>query len=70
VIDGYTPPPGSPPPHAQQRSVSEGYLSAISLPVVEGRNFAASEPDRVVIVDTNVAHKYWPIWQCDRSTSA
>jgi len=60
VIDGYTPPPGSPPPHAQQRSVSEGYLSAIGLPVVEGRNFAASEPDRVVIVDTNVAHKYWP----------
>ena len=63
VIDGYTPPPGSPEPHAQQRSISEGYLPALGLPVIEGRNFAASEPERVAIVDTNVAHKYWPAGQ-------
>jgi len=63
VIDGYTPPPGSPEPHAQERSVSEGYLPALGLPVIEGRNFAASEPERVAIVDTNVAHKYWPAGQ-------
>jgi len=60
VIDGYTPPPGAPEPHAQQRSISEGYLPALGLPVIEGRNFAASEPERVAIVDTNVARKYWP----------
>ena len=63
VIDGYTPPPGSPEPHAQQRSISEGYLPALGLPVIEGRNFAASEPERVAIIDTNVAHKYWPAGQ-------
>ena len=60
VIDGYTPPPGSQEPHAQQRTVSEGYLPALGLPVVEGRNFAASEAERVAIIDTNVARKYWP----------
>jgi len=60
VIDGYTPPPGSPGPHAQQRSVSENYLSTLGLPVLEGRGFVASEPERVAIVDTNVARKYWP----------
>jgi predicted permease len=63
VIDGYTPPPGSQEPHAQQRSVSEGYLPALGLPVIEGRNFAASEPERVAIIDTNVARKYWPAGQ-------
>ncbi len=60
VIDGYTPPPGSPAPHAEQRSVNEDYLPALGIAVVEGRGFASSEPERVVIVDTNVAHKYWP----------
>ena len=63
LIDGYTEPPGSPPPHAQQRSISEGYLPALGLPVIEGRNFAANEPERVAIVDTNVARKYWPAGQ-------
>src|SRR5262249_12680068 len=60
VIDGYTQPPGSPEPHAQQRSVSDGYFAALEMPVLEGRDFAATEPDRVAIVDTNVARKYWP----------
>jgi predicted permease len=60
VIDGYTPAPGSPSPHAQQRSISADYLPALGIPVVEGRGFAASEPERVAIVDANVARKYWP----------
>jgi hypothetical protein len=38
-------------------------LPALGLPVIEGRNFAASEPERVAIVDTNVARKYWPAGQ-------
>jgi predicted permease len=63
VIDGYTPPPGAPEPHAQQRSISAGFLQALGMPIVEGRNFGASEAERVVIVDTNVARKYWPAGQ-------
>jgi predicted permease len=59
-IEGYEPPAGSPPPHGQQRSVDEQYLPALGLAPVQGRNFAATEPDRVAIVDTNVARKYWP----------
>jgi predicted permease len=62
-IDGYTRPAGAPPPHAQQRSISEGYLPALGIPLVEGRNFGAHEPDRVVVIDTNVARKYWPSGQ-------
>jgi predicted permease len=60
VVDGYEPPAGAPPPHGQQRSIDEQYLPALGIAVVQGRNFAATEPDRVAIVDTNVAHKYWP----------
>jgi predicted permease len=63
VIDGYVPPPGAPEPHAQQRSISDGYLRALGIKVVEGRNFAARETERVAIVDTNVARKYWPAGQ-------
>jgi predicted permease len=60
VVDGYEPPAGTPPPHGQQRSIDEQYLPALGIQVVQGRNFAASEPERVAIVDTNVARKYWP----------
>jgi predicted permease len=60
LIDGYTPPDGTPAPHAQHRSIDESYLLALGIPVIEGRNFAATEPEPVAIVDTNVARKYWP----------
>ena len=60
VIDGYTAPPGVAPPHAQSWSVSEGFLPALEIPVIAGRNFAATEAERVAIVDENIAQKYWP----------
>ncbi len=59
-IDGYVTPPGGSPPHAQNRSISEAYLPTLGIPVVEGRNFAATEPERVAIVDTNIAHSTGP----------
>jgi predicted permease len=59
-VEGYEPPSGTPPPHGQQRSIDEQYLPALGITAVQGRNFAAIEPDRVAIVDTNVARKYWP----------
>jgi predicted permease len=60
VVDGYTPPEGVAPPHAQQRSISEGYLPSLDIPVIRGRNFTATETELVAIVDENLANKYWP----------
>jgi putative ABC transport system permease protein len=60
VIDGYVLPEGAAPPHAQHRSIDAGYLPTLGIPVIAGRNFAATEADRVVIVDENVAARYWP----------
>jgi putative ABC transport system permease protein len=60
AIGSYVAPFAGSPPHAQNRSISEAYLPTLGIPVIEGRNFEATEPERVVIVDTNIANKYWP----------
>jgi predicted permease len=60
VIDGYVTPQGGSPPHAQHRSIDEGYFGTLDIPLLEGRNFAAHESEPVVIIDQNVADKYWP----------
>ena len=59
-VDGYTPAPGASLAGAQLRSISEGYLPSLGIPVVRGRNFAPSESERVAIVDENMASTYWP----------
>jgi predicted permease len=59
-IDGYVLPEGISPLHAQVRAIDDRYLNVLGIPVVEGRNFAAHESERVAIVDENVANKYWP----------
>jgi predicted permease len=58
VIDDYVLPEGV-SPHAQQRAIDDRYLGVLGIPVVAGRNFAAHEPERVAIVDENIANKYW-----------
>jgi predicted permease len=60
AVDGYTPPAGAAPPHAQHRAISEGFLPSLDISVVRGRNFAATEAERVALVDANLANKYWP----------
>jgi predicted permease len=60
VIENYVTPDGVAPPHAQHRSIDERYLPTLGVPLVAGRNFAAHEPEPVVIVDENLADKYWP----------
>jgi predicted permease len=60
VIDGYVIPPGGTDPHAQHRSIDERFLTTLGIPIVEGRNFAAHESAPVVIVDENLANKFWP----------
>jgi predicted permease len=59
-IDGYVVPQGASPPHAQHRSIDEGYLAALGIPIVAGRNFAPHESEPVVIIDEVFAEKYWP----------
>ena len=60
VVAGYQPAAGAPPPTAQMRSIDAGYFGALSIPVVKGRNFTASETERVAIVDESFAATYWP----------
>ena len=60
VIEGYVASQGGAPPHAQHYAIDDGYLRALGVPVVAGRNFAAHEAEPVVIVDENVAQKFWP----------
>jgi predicted permease len=60
LVDGYTPAAGAPPPAAQLRRISERYLPSLGIPVIRGRNFVATESERVAIVDENMAGTYWP----------
>jgi len=59
-IDGYEPPAGAPPVGAMLQSINDGYLPALGIPLVRGRNFAAAESERVAIVDEIFAERYWP----------
>jgi len=60
AIEGYESPEGATPPRAQFRSIDEGYLPALGLPIIEGRNFNGTERERVAIIDENLAARYWP----------
>jgi len=59
-IEGYQVPTGAAPPHANNRSIDDGYLATLGLPILAGRNFAAHEAEPVVIIDETLAAKYWP----------
>jgi putative ABC transport system permease protein len=59
-IEGYTPLGDESPPHAQQRNISEGFLSAMGIPVIRGRNFVANEAEPVAIVDELFVRRYFP----------
>jgi putative ABC transport system permease protein len=60
VVDDYEPVSNSPPPVSQLRSIDAGYFEALGIPVVMGRNFAATETERVAIIDESFAEAYWP----------
>ena len=59
-LEGYEVPSGAAPPHANNRSIDDGYLATLGLPIIQGRNFAAHETEPVVIIDESLAAKYWP----------
>ena len=59
-VDGHERLDGGLAKAAQLHSIDHGYFAAMGMPVVRGRNFAASETDRVAIVDERFARAYWP----------
>src|SRR5690606_9374810 len=59
-IANLTLPPGAAEPHAQHRSIDADYLPALGIPISAGRSFAPIETGPVVIIDENLAAKYWP----------
>ncbi len=62
-IDSHPLAPGENPPVPGWNVVDPGYLSAMGIPILEGRNFSESDgPDsqKVVLIDRFLAHKYWP----------
>jgi len=59
-LEGYEVPTGAAPPHANYRSIDDGYFATLGLPIVSGRNFASHEAEPVAIIDETLAAKYWP----------
>jgi predicted permease len=63
VIEGHALAPGELPPVPGWNTVNSGYLQAMGIQLLAGRNFSESDgPDspRVVLVDQFMARKYWP----------
>ena len=55
--------PNDPGPHGNVRQISPAYFSTLRIPILRGREF--TDDDRqstqlVAIVDTVLAHQYWP----------
>lgn len=61
VIDGYVPAVPRESPHANQRKISEGFFPALGMPVLQGRNFNATESQPVAIVDELFVRRYFPV---------
>lgn len=59
-VDGRRLLDGSAAKASQLHSIDHGYFAALGIPVIRGRNFSASESERVVIVDERFARAYWP----------
>lgn len=62
-IGGETYDAGHVPPHAYQRIIDEGYVSAAGVPLLRGRNFSASDREGttpVALIDQLLADKHFP----------
>jgi putative ABC transport system permease protein len=63
AIEGYTPGPAETPPTPGWNTVDAGYLQAMGIPLLRGRNFSEADgPDseKVAVIDQNLARKFWP----------
>jgi predicted permease len=62
-IEGYVPPPNQPELQVDQRAATPPYFSAMQIPLVRGRTFAATDTDKmppVAIIDQKMADHFWP----------
>src|SRR5579884_906356 len=62
-IVGYTMAPGENPPVPAWNRIDKGYLNAMGIPLLQGRNFTAADTaqsQRVVLIDDYLARRYWP----------
>src|SRR5215469_1021212 len=62
-VEGRTFAEGELPPLLQFKFMSPGFLNAVHIPLVAGRDFTWEDTDRklpVAIVSENVAREYWP----------
>jgi putative ABC transport system permease protein len=63
AIDGRPAPDRNDAPSAEQRTITPGYLAAVGIPMVAGRNFTShdgADAPPVAIVDETFARAHWP----------
>jgi len=62
-IQGVELPAGAPPPGVELRTIDPGYLSAMGIPLLDGRNIDARDQVQstpVALIDKQLAEKQWP----------
>lgn len=62
-IEGRPAGPNDPGPHGNVRTISPNYFRTLQIPVIMGREFTSVDragTERVAVVDTVLAHQYWP----------
>lgn len=62
-VEGRVSQPGEPPLPCEYRIVSPGYLRAMGIPLLRGRDFAESDSQdapRVALISEEAARRYWP----------
>lgn len=63
VIEGRPAGPMAEQPEVAVRAISAGYLPALRIPILRGRNFTASDTTdkpRVVLISASMAQRFWP----------
>ena len=63
AIENYQPAPGEPTPGCEYRPITPGYIRAMGIPLLKGRDFDHRDSDSsqlVVLVDEKLAARYWP----------
>jgi predicted permease len=62
-VEGHLPPPGQSGPTVYDNSVSPGYFEVMGIPLIEGRDFRATDTQsapRVAVINQTMAKEFWP----------